>query len=380
MKGRQILTGVLALGLLLALAVGLSQAQGPEPPEGDANRVSEVEEAARVGSRIPVQGRLTGANGNPLNGTYSIRFRLYDAATEGTALCEYTNSVSVENGLFYSEIWGDCGSDAMNGQQLYLGIKVEDDDEMEDRQAIYPVPYAFSLRPGARIVGSVAGNPALKVENSSTGNSSGVHALASGDTGTTYGVYGQSESIDGYGGYFVGRAWYGLGVALKAAGSGIIQSTANSYLWISGNGLQKGNSDDTTRFVYDQYGGYQVFSGADVSNKGVVLPVTIPGQLYGQDVTVTGLDLYYATGGGFANIDRVVMYRQNGVGAGDQILRDLDDLTCPELAQCSEHWDLTQNNVLSDSQGVVYIAFGLGFSDTSSYVHIGGVRLRLEHD
>jgi len=228
MKERRILISVLALGLLLALAVGLSQAQGPEPPDGDANRVSEVDEAAAVGSRIPVQGRLTDASGNPLSGTYSIRFGLYDAATGGTALCEDTNSVSVENGLFYSEIWGDCGSDEMNGQQLYLGIKVGADDEMTDRQAIYPVPYAFSLKPGADISGTVSGGPVLHAENSgSAEGSSGVRGYATAASGLTYGVRGVSDSPDG-------RGMYGS----SASGTGVYGSSN------TGTGVYGKNSDD----------------------------------------------------------------------------------------------------------------------------------------
>jgi len=212
MKERRILIGILALGLLLALAVGLSQAQGPEPPEGDANRVSEVDEAAAVGSRIPVQGRLTDASGNPLSGTYSIRFGLYDAATGGTALCEDTNSVSVENGLFYSEIWGDCGSDEMNGQQLYLGIKVGADDEMSDRQAIYPVPYAFSLKPGADISGTIGSDAVVHAENWAT-NGRGLRGWARAASGVNYGVIAGSWSPDGYGGYFDNDGGgYALGV------------------------------------------------------------------------------------------------------------------------------------------------------------------------
>jgi hypothetical protein len=84
MKLERILIIVLALALMLTLGVRLGQAQvqGPVPmPQSQQNRP-----AADLSDQIPIQGRLTDANGNPLNGTYSIRFRLYDAATEGTAL------------------------------------------------------------------------------------------------------------------------------------------------------------------------------------------------------------------------------------------------------------------------------------------------------
>lgn len=376
MKRQQILTSVLVLGLLLALAVGLSLAQEPEPPEGSINRVSEVEEAAAVGSRIPVQGRLTDDSGNPLNGTYSIRFRLYDAATGGTALCEDTNSVSVENGLFYSEIYGNCGSDDMDGQQLYLGIKVGTDDEMTDRQGIYPVPYAFSLRPGAVISDTRSGR-VLYVRNYGSGQ--GLLGYSKNHDG----VYGWSDASDhaGVSGENTGGGvgvygWSNSGPAIKAAGR--IESTANSYVWISGNDLRKKNPTDTTQFECDVYGGVKATRGADTGTKDVMLPVTLPGQLYGQDVTLTGIDVYFESETDFDGIGVTAVRRQSGAGSGDLIRWDDTDRVCESA--CSYHLDLTTNNVLDDEHGVVYIAFQLFFSGSSTYVQIGGVRLTLEHD
>ncbi len=385
MKGRQILVCVLALGLLLALAVGLSQAQGPAPPERNVEEetgVAAPKEA--VHDVIDIQGQLADASGNPLSGTYDITARIYDAET-GTLRCWDTDSKTISNGLFIMHLDGTdgCTSWDINGDALDLGIEVESDGEMDPRQGIYPVPYAWSLRPGAVIAGDVAGDSVLQVHNGSTSNGSkGVYGRAYSLTGTTYGVYGESYSADGYGGYFASTTLPpGGGVALKAAGSGIIQSTANSYLWISGNSLQKANSDDTTRWQYDDYGGYKVYAGSDwVNLKRVVLPVTIPGQLYGQNVTVTGMDLYYAIDGEFTVIDAVFVRRQDGVGTGDLILFDDTDLTCGAGEQCSMHWDVDQNNVLSDQQGVLHIVLRFAFGGEVQYIQIGGVRLTLEHD
>ena len=212
MKNQRILIIVLTLALLLIVAVGLSQAQGPGPDSAAESQES-LGPAAAVGSRIPIQGRLTDASGNPLNGTYSIRFRLYyDAVSGGSVVCEDTNSVEVTNGLFNSEIYGDCGSSDINGRQLYLGIKVGTDDEMTDRQAIYPVPYAFSLKPGANISGTVADDAILHVENSAT-SGRGLRGWARAASGVNYGVIGGSWSPDGYGGYFDNDGGgYALGV------------------------------------------------------------------------------------------------------------------------------------------------------------------------
>ncbi|RLC57740.1 MAG: hypothetical protein DRI80_14635, partial [Chloroflexota bacterium] len=92
MKRKQILIGISVLVLLLALAAGLSLAQGPRPP-GMKTGVENKTGLAGGSDYIPVQGRLTDAGGNPLDGTYSLTFRLYDVSTGGTPLCSDTNSV-----------------------------------------------------------------------------------------------------------------------------------------------------------------------------------------------------------------------------------------------------------------------------------------------
>jgi hypothetical protein len=219
MKGRRILISVLALGLLLALAVGLSQAQGSEPPEGAVGAEGEAGVAAIVGDGIPIQGRLTDAAGNPVpDGDYTMTFRLYDVSSEGEPLCEDTHDpgdspVNVTNGLFTAYMSG-CTADVINGQQLYLGIEVGSDGEMTPRQHIYPVPYAWSLRPGA-VISDTTSYVGLNRYTSYMGISSmnGIYARASGAL-FNYGVYGISEenwgagvsgtshSSNGYGGYF----------------------------------------------------------------------------------------------------------------------------------------------------------------------------------
>ena len=383
MKVRMIV-GMLVLALLAAVTVGLGQAQGTGPGTGDqpegATDPAGVEEI--VTGDIPIQGRLTDADGNPVpDGVYEITFRLYDAEVDGNLLCVDTVFPTVTDGLF-TALFSNCTADDINGQGLWLEIQADGDDPMTPRQQIAPVPYAWSLRPGAVIEGDVPDDSVLQATNLSQSNGSkGVYGLAGGLAATNYGVYGASLSAFGYGGYFVGATAMGNGVALKAAGSGIIQSTANSYLWISGNSLQKANSDDTTRWEYDDYGGYRVYGGADWGSlKRVVLPVTIPGQLYGQNITVTGLDLYYTELGEFTGIDAVIVRRQDGVGTGNLILYDDTIPNCSIPDQCVEHWDLTQNNELSDQRGVLHIVLRFAYGSGSDYIQIGGVRLTLEHD
>ncbi|MCD6289001.1 MAG: hypothetical protein J7M34_00755 [Anaerolineae bacterium] len=176
MSKRRILASILAIGVLMALTMGLGQAQGTEPPQ--VLQAQEPAEAAvTVSSRIPIQGRLTNGAGVPLNGNYDIRMRLYGASSGGAALCEDTDTVTVSKGLFHAYM-DHCSSSDISGQRLYLGIKVESDPEMTPRQPIYPIPYAWSLRPGAII--KDARDVVLKVQSTGSGDSDAFIADASG--------------------------------------------------------------------------------------------------------------------------------------------------------------------------------------------------------
>ena len=105
--------------------------------------------ASAVTSAINYQGLLTDSSGNPLSGTYTMTFKLYENATDGTALDTDTNTVTVTDGLFNTDI--NFSTSYFDGQALWLGIKVGSNSEMTPRQELRPVPYALSLRPGAMI-------------------------------------------------------------------------------------------------------------------------------------------------------------------------------------------------------------------------------------
>jgi hypothetical protein len=241
-----IASGVTALVVLatLALAAGLTRAQEPGP-DGGSNEASEAEEAAAVGAVVPIQGRLTDAGGNPLDGYYSVKATLYNASTGGVALCTDTDTVLVDNGLFNMYLDGSdaCSSSDIDGRQLYLGIKVGSDGEMTPRQGIYPVPYARSLRPGAIISGTVNG-AMVHIENWNT-NGRALRAYAMATSGENYGVVGASRSSSGYGGYFYntaagdgvkGEGWFGVYGSGTSAGVRGQSVSGNGVYGLSTNG------------------------------------------------------------------------------------------------------------------------------------------------
>lgn len=202
MKGKRTLMGIVTAVLAVVLAVSLTSAQGPGTPLGGAPEGGDSVDATVAGI-VPIQGRLTSASGVPLNGNYSIRASLYDVPSGGTELCSDTDIVAVTNGLFKMDMH-NCGNAVFNGQQLYLGIKVGADAEMTPRQAIYPVPYARSLRPGAIVEGT--GN-VLTIRGSSNGYAAlfahdqsangGYGALGRSEKGI--GLYGDTKSTESYG-------------------------------------------------------------------------------------------------------------------------------------------------------------------------------------
>ncbi len=213
MKQRSIvMVSVLSVFFLLALTFGLTLAQGAVP--GVEPAAPEVVNA--VGNYIPVQGRLTDAGGNPINASMPITFRLYAVPSGGTELCHDTNTVAVNNGLFNSEIWGNC-QDQMTGQQLYLALQVGSDAEMTPRQAIYAVPYAWSLKPGAIISSAINSDAILHIENWGT-SGRGLRSYAMDQASVNYGIVGASRSATGYGGYFYNS---GGGVAMWGYSTGL---------------------------------------------------------------------------------------------------------------------------------------------------------------
>ncbi|MBN2394766.1 MAG: hypothetical protein JXR84_28810 [Anaerolineae bacterium] len=198
-RRRLMVSGILILAILvvLAVAVGFTLAQEPGP-NVDLNE-ARSEATTPVYNVIPIQGRLTDDNGNPIDGYRTITFSLYATSYDTVTLCQDDDSVHLDNGLFNAEMdW--CESSDIDGKRLYLGVQVEGDDEMTPREAIYPVPYAFSLRPGAIISGATS-SAILHIENwHSAGRGLRVYAMS--ETGTNYAVVGGSRSPSGYGGYF----------------------------------------------------------------------------------------------------------------------------------------------------------------------------------
>ncbi len=152
-----------------------------------------------------------------------MRFQIYDDPGGGVLWWDSGDIiVNVDHGLFNVELWVDPW--AFNGQGLWLRIYV-DGEWLSPRQALRPVPYALSLRPGAQIqdvptewtdgwvlnVGMDGAYPLASALRSTTATGTAVYGNATGGYGLRgyteegYAVAGVDQGTDtarGYGGHF----------------------------------------------------------------------------------------------------------------------------------------------------------------------------------
>jgi hypothetical protein len=232
MKTVKSLPYVLLIGLLFALAgsVGLGLAQGPEPPEEEAQPQGEVSIAGTVGSKFSYQGLLE-ESGQPVTGSRDMTFCLYSDNTCSTQVGSdiVKSGVQVTDGLFSVEL--GVGHHDFDGQRLWLQVEVG--GTQIGCQEILPVPYALSLRPGALISSTRDGM--LYVRSTGTGDSDVLVAHAMEGSGEGVSAY----AMDGSGVYGVSTNSYGVhgysynDTAIYAGGTGHVKQVR------SGNGLVK---------------------------------------------------------------------------------------------------------------------------------------------
>jgi len=296
--------GAAFVALLVLLWATGGVVAGP-PPEGPGG---EITIAAIVPSSINYQGRLTDADGNPLDGTYTMRFVLHDSE-EITLWDSGDMSVPVANGLFNVELDVDPGD--FNGQELWLVVFV-DGEALLPRQQILPVPYALSLRPGAQIEGDGT-DPVTTVINHGLGAAiraqgaakgieatgmtgiegegdvgvrgigilgSGVVGTVSGEANISPGVLGENPNYSGVG--VEGHAGFGIGVKgqgeIGVSGQGSVGPGVEGRggpVGVSGHsdigvGVY-GQSDSTSPGIAGVYGLGAASSGLSISQEAGVL-------------------------------------------------------------------------------------------------------------
>ena len=247
---------------------------------------------SNAGAEIPrvisYQGRISDEEGNPVaDGTYNMRFRIYDAATEGDLEWDSgVQSVALDCGIF-NVLLGDPGQPALDmefAEEYWLVVTFNGVNQLP-RQRLTSVGYAYmasGLVPGTEVSGNVdsgtyatfpahntatvsdpgtktfggfftseanAGVGVCGLASATTGttygifgetsssNGRGIYGYASHTSGTNYGVYGQTNSTSGYAGYFDGNARVTGDLTVDGNISGVGDITAvNAGVGLEGGG------------------------------------------------------------------------------------------------------------------------------------------------
>jgi hypothetical protein len=109
---------------------------------------------------LAYQGSLMDFSGHPLIGSYEMTFRIYASPSGGTPLWEEVrsgiNAVPVQNGLF-NVMLGSLNplTDMIwEAPELYLGLKIGSDAEMQPLTPIGSVPFALQARTALSVADS----------------------------------------------------------------------------------------------------------------------------------------------------------------------------------------------------------------------------------
>jgi hypothetical protein len=143
-------------------------------------------QVAPVPSLMNFQGRLAKPDGTPVaDGTYSIRFSLWDAVAGGTEKWNQTlNTVTVRNGTFAVLLSGfPAGTFHTN---LFLEIKIGNNAPLTPRQPLVSVAYAMkagSVQDGA-ITGASIANGTITAEKLAANSFDPLVWLLGGNSGT----------------------------------------------------------------------------------------------------------------------------------------------------------------------------------------------------
>lgn len=189
---------------------------------------------AQSPNTITYQGKLTNATGAPITTATNVVFRIYAAASGGSALWTEThNGVTPDaNGVFTRELGATTAFPAtlFDGSKRYLGITVGSDAEMTPRQVLNNAPYAFAVE---NVPGIARGK-----KNESVGM-----------TGTVVNLTQATITVPGPG-YIIA----------SAQAIGRIGGTANAYIYA---GVESSASAPPTtgEHMYIGYNGSTTFTG-----------------------------------------------------------------------------------------------------------------------
>ncbi len=108
--------------------------------------ISQVAEG-QIPQTLSYQGVLTDASGTVVaDGNYNLTFKLYEAATGGTAIWTETQTVAVSNGIFAVILGSQTPLTPAFDKQYWLGINVSGGAELSPRTQLTGTAYSMNAR------------------------------------------------------------------------------------------------------------------------------------------------------------------------------------------------------------------------------------------
>ena len=129
---------------------------------------------AAVPDKISYQGMLVDDDGMRLDGTYSMRFSLYDTLTSGNSLWEEEQSVLITDGIYNVQLGSanPIGSNLFSGAEIYLEVAIYNAgatswETLSPRQQLTSAAYAFQAENAQFIEGHASEDFAPEVHQHS---------------------------------------------------------------------------------------------------------------------------------------------------------------------------------------------------------------------
>ncbi|MBI4657223.1 MAG: hypothetical protein HY746_10855, partial [Elusimicrobia bacterium] len=282
------------------------------------------------------QGRLVDSIGNPLAGTYSITFRIFDVSTGGSALWTEIQNITLDNGIFNAALGTVTAlpSSVFSADSRYLEIQIGADSPMTPRTRLLSAPYAVY----AGNLGSAAESVTISTHATISGSQLrlGNYATLPSATGAGSMVY---DSVNNQINFWNGSAWSPL------AAGGVSP-------WLSGGNLVYLSNNDNYVGVGTVSPGYRLHVSTGAGESGNILVVSTGAS---NMFRITGAGDVYATkfyGDGSA---------LTGIVTSDKVAKAGDTMTGTLVMNTASAFNT------SNQQAIVF----------SSHVYVSGSQLRI---